>query len=415
MDMSEGASEEHTEQTAREVDNLSTSVPFQELRTPDRKHTIVTRQPFQEVTMRPAVRETATQPSSTTPTISADVLNFQFIPESEKANCSNCLIYHNKKTFPYSYHFQSRDPSPVSISLLATATYDRLDFIPFFMARWPSHLVFALQCNRKDWNIVQAKLNSLNLPDRVMIVIMFSHGTLHFYVNKLRNLAIRATSTTHFLTLDMDMWPSPNLFAELMALPREILDSNSTAVIVPAMFLNSNLVLPRCEKVLECAILSEELFPANKTDLLTCLQERRCSTMKAKGIQHRYVQREWISGDYTYLKMKCFANRLQEPYLVMRYFDSMTLFDERFVDYGCNKVQWVDQLRLMGYEFYLLGRAFMMDIVHHDSGYRQKYMVYARAGKANQMRKLCDKFMAKAELVYGSQSKVNICYQLYDL
>lgn len=76
------------------------------------------------------------------------------------------------------------------------------------MARWPSHLVFALQCNKKDWSIVQAKLNSLNLPDRVMIVIMFPHGTLHFYVNKLRNLAIRATSTTHFLTLDMDMWPS---------------------------------------------------------------------------------------------------------------------------------------------------------------------------------------------------------------
>ena len=66
-----------------------------------------------------------------------------------------------------------------------------------------------------------------------------------------------------------------------MALPREILDSNSTAVIV----------LPRCEKVLECAILSEELFPANKTDLLTCLQERRCSTMKAKGIQHVMIMR----------------------------------------------------------------------------------------------------------------------------
>lgn len=42
-------------------------------------------------------------------------------------------------------------------------------------------------------------------------------------------------------------------------------------------------------------------------------------------------------------------------------------------------------------------------------------MVYARAGMANQMRKLCDKFMAKAEWVYGSQSKVNICYQVYDL
>ena len=86
----EGASEEHTEQTVREgvlhctvrsiVDNLSTSVPFQELRTPYRKHTIVTRQPFQEVTMRPAVRETATQPSSTTPTISAGPFLFPLRP-----------------------------------------------------------------------------------------------------------------------------------------------------------------------------------------------------------------------------------------------------------------------------------------------------------------------------------------------
>ena len=77
-----------------------------------------------------------------------------------------------------------------------------------------------------------------------------------------------------------------NLFSELMALPREILDSNSTAVIVPAMFLDTNLVLPRCEKVLDCAILSEQLFPANKSELLTCLQDKRCSTMKSKGLQH---------------------------------------------------------------------------------------------------------------------------------
>ena len=77
-----------------------------------------------------------------------------------------------------------------------------------------------------------------------------------------------------------------NLYTELMALPREMLDSESTAIIVPAMFIDTNLVLPRCKTVLECAILSEELFPANKTDLLDCLQKRRCSTRKGNGVQH---------------------------------------------------------------------------------------------------------------------------------
>lgn len=33
---------------------------------------------------------------------------------------------------------------------------------------------------------------------------------------------------------------------------------------------------------------------------------------------------------------------------MMRYLPSTPLFDERFVDYGCNKVQYIDRLRNMG-------------------------------------------------------------------
>lgn len=51
---------------------------------------------------------------------------------------------------------------------------------------------------------------------------------------------------------------------------------------------------------------------------------------------------------------------------MLKYDKEMLLFDERFVDYGCNKVQYVDHLRLIGYEFYLLGRSFAMDLVHHE-------------------------------------------------
>ena len=73
--------------------------------------------------------------------------------------------------------------------------------------------------------------------------------------------------------------------------------------------------------------------------------------------------------------MKCFPNRLQESYcfpplanryLLLKYSKDMLLFDERFVNYGCNKVQYVDHLRLRGVQFYLLTGSVAMDLVHHE-------------------------------------------------
>ena len=49
-----------------------------------------------------------------------------------------------------------------------------------------------------------------------------------------------------------------------------------------------------------------------------------------------------------FARVRCFENRLQERYVMMRYLPSTPLFDERFVDYGCNKVQFIDRLRNMG-------------------------------------------------------------------
>ena len=122
-------------------------------------------------------------------------------------------------------------------------------------------------------------------------------------------------------------------------------------------------------------------------------------------------------------------------YIVLKYRPEMPLFDGRFIDYGCNKVQFVDLLRLMGYEYYVMTQAFAMDIVHHEyvfifvftpfpansksphfifsSSYRKSYLSYARAALSGPMRKLCDRFMAKAALTYPSSYNVDICKTLY--
>ena len=51
-------------------------------------------------------------------------------------------------------------------------------------------------------------------------------------------------------------------------------------------------------------------------------------------------------------------------YVMNRYTKSTVLFDERFVDYGCNKIQFIEHLRHRGNKFFILTRSFAMDITH---------------------------------------------------
>lgn len=39
-------------------------------------------------------------------------------------------------------------------------------------------------------------------------------------------------------------------------------------------------------------------------------------------------------------------------------------FDERFINYGFNKVQWIEHLRYLGYEFSVLAQSYAMDMPH---------------------------------------------------
>ena len=95
-----------------------------------------------------------------------------------------------------------------NVLMLLMNRMDRLPFIPFFLERWPAYLSISIQCKVNEVSQVEKEITKLNLPDRVTVIILtVSRMNDKFYVNRLRNLAITAIRTTHFLTLDMDMWP----------------------------------------------------------------------------------------------------------------------------------------------------------------------------------------------------------------
>ena len=44
--------------------------------------------------------------------------------------------------------------------------------------------------------------------------------------------------------------------------------------------------------------------------------------------------------------------------------ESLPRFSERFVNYGYNKVQWLEHLRYVGYDYQILTNGFAVDIPH---------------------------------------------------
>lgn len=52
--------------------------------------------------------------------------------------------------------------------------------------------------------------------------------------------------------------------------------------------------------------------------------------------------------------------------MILPYYRGSIMFDDRFSNYGYNKVQLFEHVRAAGYKFYILNNAFAMDLPHRE-------------------------------------------------
>ena len=92
------------------------------------------------------------------------------------------------------------------------------------------------------------------------------------------------------------------------------------------------------------------------------------------------------------------------------------LFDERFVNYGCNKVQYVYHLRHRGYSFFIPYEVFAYDVLHHDSQHRSNFLNLRRRVVKPEMTILCDEYLQQMDVIYpeNSTSILSVCPQTED-
>lgn len=64
------------------------------------------------------------------------------------------------------------------------------------------------------------------------------------------------------------------------------MDSDSSAIIVPAFFLKKEAILAKCGSLMECAMVSERNFPGTREELKECVDRGDCLLYKHKTITH---------------------------------------------------------------------------------------------------------------------------------
>lgn len=188
-------------------------------------------------------------------------------------------------------------------------------------------------------------------------------------VNALRNRAIALVQTSHYLVVDVDMWPSEGLHRRLTTDSRllSLLQNSRTALVVPTVRRESK----KCEfpinrhSLERCRIQHESKMPRTKTELRTCMESKECGLFDPKNPQGHST--EDIARWFTETEprpVECIKGSRWEPYVVLRNAPSTPRFDERFRGYGKNKIQFINHIEAAGFRFYVVPDDFVVHFPH---------------------------------------------------
>ena len=253
-------------------------------------------------------------------------------------------------------------------TVVSQSSYERVYFLPFWVERWNGPISMAFFLYGEGAHIYQQAIQQMDIPKRMNVIAYFGDSANPYPINMLRNIAMDHVTTSHFWLADMDMWPAYDLYNTLVSLPHSFLSRDDAVTIVPAFEYN----LPKgtvCDSFTGCINNIKEDLPKVKADLQGCLSSGHCSRFREASKTHSYHFDEWytLPSDTFVTPLPCLFNDIQEPYVFVKLTERTPHFDERFVNYGKNKVQWITHLRLLGYQFYVLSQSFAIDVPHPRS------------------------------------------------
>ena len=255
-------------------------------------------------------------------------------------------------------------PSAFNLTVVTQTDHGRMAYLAEGARRWRGPLIAAVHLPGDQ--TLAAALRGRTFEPHVTLVAVSGPAGAPYPINSLRNAAIKRVATTHYIVLDVDLWPSTTLARALALAPPEVLARKYAALVLPAFQVEASAV---GGGGFEAAF---GRAPRSLGELAGCLSSGRCSTFYShlSPETHSTTPYEaWTEAAVggALLPIPCFKNGRYEPYVILPALPTTPRYSEAFTGYGKNKIELVTHLRFAGFKFFALPGAYVVHMPHNKS------------------------------------------------
>lgn len=338
----------------------------------------------------------------------------------------------------------------ISITLVIQSSLDRVWVLEETCHRWTDPIIMVVGVSvDESHHELSAALSGWK--DRCPQLTLLEHRLdeeqakpERYPLNALRNMALDHVETSHALVLDVDFVPSDNLQDTIRNALMERRDwrakvggNGLDALVVPAF---ERVLFPPCSSNDDCRKYlrhNSSFIPHNFQQLSACIQQNECivfqSNINLEGhLSTRSI--DWLAEKWytdtnntttnnsthsrALKSVDCFNSLRYEPYVVIpwcqsRPGESRTVpaspyYDERFHGYGKNKIQHVQHLRVMGFQFPVLPEGFIVHNPHEESEAKKIWNDVDTSDLHASMDLLYPKFLRELTALYKNRSQAMV-------
>ncbi|KAG9011445.1 hypothetical protein FRB90_007258 [Tulasnella sp. 427] len=291
---------------------------------------------------------------------------------------------------PY-YYRASHKPDPDDITITTQITNDRFEVFAKLVDSYQGPVSVTVHVTdnpeRRDWTL--AELGALYTSHPLMSRWVDVHLVVDNFerqFNMWRNVGRFLARTDYVFMLDVDFIVCTDLRRRVRGDPKvmEMLRKGDTALVVPAF-----------EYVDQQRGVDARLFPAQKKDLLSLVDEGAVTMFHAGwelGHGNTDYARWYKAKPGKAYQAKSYQHSY-EPYVIMKK-QGTPWCDERFVGYGANKAACLFEIYLSGVSFYVLPEDFLIHQSHlYPYEVRKNERRYNRKLYAKYRNETCSRYL----------------------